>query len=79
MPSSPNAKITPQEMMSKAQTIAQAMMQMSDSQRHSELVKLKNADAVVHSLVKEILQQTRREFQQAGGQQLMAQQFGGGR
>jgi hypothetical protein len=77
MPTQPNAKITPQEMLSKAQTISQALMRMSDSQRHSEMVKLKNADPAIHGIVKARIEDMRQQARTAGGAQVLAQQFGG--
>jgi hypothetical protein len=51
-------------------------MGMPESQKDSELRKLKSQDPTLHSLVKSIMDDMRRQAQLQGGQQVMAQQFG---
>lgn len=69
---------TPEEMMADAQTTAQNLMAMPDSQRKSELINLKKSDPVKHSLVTSIIEDMRQEAQSVGGQQVLQQQYGGG-
>lgn len=78
MPMQPNGKVTPQEMLQKAQTEAQRMMGLPEGQRQSEMTKLKQADQALHALVKQLMTDMRQQAQQAGGEQVLQQQFGGG-
>lgn len=78
MPTTPNGPVSPQQLIGKAQTIAQQMMQMPEGQRRSELGSLKTSDPVIHSLVRAEIDSLRQKAQTAGGNQLLAQQFGGG-
>ena len=77
LPTMPNAKITPQELLQKAQTIAQQMLGMPEGQRQAEMTKLKHVDPTLHALVKQIIQDIRQQAQTAGGAQILQQQFGG--
>ncbi len=78
MPTMPNANTTPQELLQKAQTIAQQMLGLPDGQRQSEMTRLKSSDATLHALVKQLIEDMRQQAQQAGGAQILQQQFGGG-
>lgn len=78
MPTMPNAKVTPQELLQKAQTMAQQLLGMSDTQRQSEMTKLKQADPTLHAIVKQLITDMRQQAQTAGGAQILQQQFGGG-
>lgn len=77
MPTQPNMATTPEDLYSKAQEITQQLLAMPDSQRRSELIRLKQMDPTVHSLVKSLLEQYRSQARSVGGQQVLAQQFGG--
>lgn len=76
LPTGPNQKITPQELQQRANNIAQKLFTMPESQKDSELIKLKNADPVLHRQVKGEMEQIRQRAKQQGGQQVLAQQFG---
>ncbi len=76
-PTTPNSATTPQELMQKAQTTAEQMLGMSDSQRQSEMTKLKQSDPTLHALVKQLITDMRNDAQTAGGAQVLASQFGG--
>jgi hypothetical protein len=78
MPTGPNQKVTPQDMMAKAQEIASNMLSMPEAQRQSEMTKLKGQDPLVHSAVKQTIDNIRQQARTAGGQMVMQQQFGGG-
>lgn len=78
MPMTPNTNTTPQEMLQKAQTMAEQMLSLPEGQRQSEMTKLKQADATMHALVKQMIADMRQQAQTAGGAQLLQQQFGGG-
>jgi hypothetical protein len=75
-PTIPNKPTTPQEYQQKAQTLAQQILGMPESQKDSELIQLKKSDPTMHSLVKSQIEDIRRQAQTAGGAQVMAQQFG---
>jgi hypothetical protein len=76
---SPNVPVTPQEMMSVADSMAQQLLGMPESQKDSELRKLKTANQTLHSLVKARLEQIRRDTKSQAGNAAMAQlQQGGG-
>lgn len=76
LPAQPNEEITPEELQSRAQYVATQLMGMPESQKDSEMRKLKSMDPTLHSLVKSIMDDMRRQAQLQGGQQVMAQQFG---
>lgn len=74
MPSSPNVPMTPQDMLSQAESIAQDLLGLPESQKDSELRALKQKNEVLHSLVTAKLKQIRQKAQTAGGAQLLGQQ-----
>lgn len=78
MPMNDNVKITPQEMMQKAQALAQQILTLPESQKDSELVALKKAQPTLHALVKSNIESMRQQARTAGGAMLMAQQGMGG-
>jgi hypothetical protein len=75
-PSVPGKPQTPEEYQAKAQTLAQQILSMPESQKDSELIQLKKSDPTMHSLVTSQIDDIRRQARTAGGAQLMAQQFG---
>jgi len=75
-PLMPNKPTTPEEMMQMAGTLAQQIMSMPESQKDSALIQLKKEDATMHALVSSQIEEIRRQAQQQGGAQVMAQQFG---
>ena len=77
-PTSPNQKITPQELQAKAEAIASQLLGMPESQRQSEMTKLKGQDPTLHAAVKQTIENIRQQAQTAGGNMVMQQQYGGG-
>ena len=75
-PTSPNQKVTPQDLQAKAQTLADQMLAMPESQRQSEMTKLKSQDPVIHSLVKQTIGNIRQQAQTAGARSIMQQKYG---
>jgi hypothetical protein len=75
-PTQPNQPTTPEEMLSQAQTLAQQLMSLPDTQRKSELIKLKRVDPTMHSLVTSALDEIRQQARTMGQQQVLAQQYG---
>jgi hypothetical protein len=75
-PTIPNKPTTPEEMLGKAQQLAQKILSMPEAQKDSELIQLKKTDPTMHSLVKSQIEDIRRQAQTAGGSMLMQQQFG---
>ena len=75
---SPNVPRTPDDLQQQAQLIAQQLLSLPESQKDSQLIKLKRADPTMHALVKSIIGDIRQQAQQQGGQMLLAQQYGGG-
>lgn len=69
---------TPDDMLSQAQSIANQLLGLPESQKDSELRMLKQKNEVLHSLVKAQLDKIRGQARSQGGAQLMQQQFGGG-
>lgn len=69
---------TPDEMMGQAQSLAQQLMGMPESQKDSELRMLKQKNEVLHSLVRAEMDKMRSKARSQGGAQVLAQQFGGG-
>lgn len=76
LPTGPNQKITPEELQSRAQYVASQLMGMPESQKDSELHKLKQVDPTLHSLVRSKMDELRSQAKTQGGAQMLAQQFG---
>lgn len=76
LPTGPNQETTPEELQSRAQYVASQLMGMPESQKDSEMIKLKKVDPTLHSLVKSIIGDMRQQARTQGGAQLLAQQFG---
>jgi hypothetical protein len=75
-PTAPGEKVTPQDMQAKAESIANQLLAMPESQRQSEMTKLKSQDPVIHSLVKQTIVNIRQQAQSAGARSIMQQQYG---
>lgn len=75
-PSTPNQKITPQELQAKAEAIASQLLSMPESQRQSEMTKLKSQDPTLHAAVKQTIENIRQKARTSGAQMVMQQQFG---
>lgn len=72
----PDVPITPQELMAKAQMIAEQLMGLPETQKDSALIQLKRSDPSLHAAVKQSLTNIRQQAQSVGQQQVLAQQFG---
>jgi len=66
---------TPEALQAKAQTLAAQAMSMPESQKDGFLIKLKRQSPTLHALVKSIMEDTKRQAQLQGGQQVMDQQY----
>jgi len=75
-PTGPNQKVTPQDMQAKAQALADQLLAMPESQRQSEMTKLKSQDPVIHSLVKQTIGNIRQQAQTQGARMMLQQQYG---
>jgi len=75
---SPNVPRTPDDLQAQAQLIAQQLMSLPESQKDSQLIKLKRADPTMHALVKSIIADIRQQAQTQGGAMLLQQQYGAG-
>jgi hypothetical protein len=71
-----NAQTTPEDMMAEADSMAQQLLGLPESIKDSELRKLKQANPVLHSLVRQRMDSIRQEARTQGGAAMMQQQFG---
>lgn len=76
MQTPPGAKISPQDLLAKAQAMAGQLLTMPDSQRTSELLSLKSANPTLHALVRSSLDSQRSQARSQGGQMLLQQMQG---
>lgn len=76
LPTGPNQKISPDELLTRAQTVAQQLMSLPESQKDSELIRLKRVDQTLHSVVKAVMDDIRQQARTSGGAMVLAQQFG---
>lgn len=74
----PNVPRTPEELQGQAQQLAQQLLSLPEGQKDSELIKLKKADPLMHSLVGSVIEDIRQQAKTQGGAMVMAQQFGAG-
>ena len=72
----PNIPRTPEDLQQQAQLIANQLLSMPESQKDSELIKLKRGDATMHALVTSIMDDIRQQARSQGGAMVMAQQYG---
>ena len=72
----PNVPRTPEELQGQAQQLAQQILSLPESQKDSELIKLKKGDALMHSLVSSMIDDIRQQAKTQGGAMVMQQQFG---
>ena len=75
LPTGPNQQTTPQEMQSRADYVASQIMSMGESQKDSELIKLKKVDPTLHSLVSAKIDEYRNQAKTQGGAQMLQQMF----
>ena len=64
-------------MMQQAQSIANELLGLPETQKDSELRQLKDKNQVLHDLVRSEMDRIRSQAKSQGGAQLMAQQYGG--
>lgn len=76
LPTGPNQQITPEELLSRAQYMASQLLGMPESQKDSELIKLKQMDPTLHAQVRARMDDMRQQMRTQGGAMLQAQQFG---
>jgi hypothetical protein len=69
---------TPDDMLAQAQSLAQQLLGLPESQKDSELRMLKQKNEVLHSLVKAQLDKIRGQARSQGGAAMLSQQFGQG-
>lgn len=67
---------TPETLQQKAQTIAEQVMMMPESQKDSYLINLKKSDSTMHALVSAILEDKERQAELQGKELIMQQQYG---
>lgn len=72
----PNVPRAPEELQAQAQQLAQQILSMPESQKDSELIKLKKKDQLMHSLVSSVIEDIRQQAKNQGGAAVMQQQFG---
>jgi len=71
-----NIPRTPEDLQQQAQLIANQLLSMPETQKDSELIKLKRGDATMHALVTSIIDDIRQQARSQGGAMVMAQQYG---
>ena len=75
LPTGPNQSTTPQELQQRADYVASQVMSMPESQKDSELIKLKKVDPTLHALVSEKIQEYRNQAKTQGGAAMLQQMF----
>lgn len=75
LPTGPNQQTTPQELQQRADYMASQIMSMPESQKDSELIKLKKVDPTLHAIVGEKIQEYRNQAKTQGGAQMLQQMF----
>jgi hypothetical protein len=73
---SPNTPVQPQEMVQAADTIAQGLLGLPETQKLQELRQLKQKNSIMHAIVLQRIDAIRRDAKNQGGAQVMQQQFG---
>jgi hypothetical protein len=72
----PNVPRSPEDLEAQADIIANQLLAMPESQRSSEMIKLKRSDRTMHSLVKSLVEDRRQQAQTQGGNMVLQQQYG---
>ena len=67
---------TPADLLAQAEQVAMQMLSMPYGARKSELLKIKKADATLHAMVIQKMDEIRGQAKQQGGQQMLQQAFG---
>jgi hypothetical protein len=76
LPQGPNVKITPEEQLARATTLANRLLGEAEGQKDSDLQQLKRVDPNLHAIVTEQMEDIRRKARMQGGQAIMQQTFG---
>ncbi len=76
LPQGPNQQTTPEEMLSRAQYVASQLMGMPESQKDSELIKLKKVDPNLHAIVSAQMKDMKQQMKTQGGAAMQAQVYG---
>lgn len=74
----PNAMVTPNDLQSAAQQLADELLGKPEGIKDSELRKLKQFNPTLHSITRAKMDETRSQLRSQGGAMLQQQQFGGG-
>jgi len=74
----PNVPVTPEDLMTTADQLANELLGLPEGIKDSELRRLKQYNEPLHSLVKEKMNAMRQQMRTQGGAMLQQQQFGGG-
>jgi hypothetical protein len=74
----PNAAVTPNDLQTAAEQLANELLGLPESVKDSELRKLKQFNPTLHSIVRAKMDDMRQKFRTQGGAMLQQQQFGGG-
>ena len=72
----PNTPVTPNDLQAAAQALAQQLLGLPEGQKDSQLRELKQFNPTLHALVRETMDDIRRDARMQGGAMLMGQ--GGG-
>lgn len=76
LPQGPNVKISPQEQLSIADSMSSKLLGEPESQKDSDLIKLKQVNPNLHAIVSEMMEDKRNKAKTQGGAQVMQQAFG---
>jgi len=74
MLSSANVPMSPQDIMAQAESLANQLLALPESQKDSELRQLKQKNNMLHAVVQEKMEEIRSRAQTAGGAMLLGQQ-----
>lgn len=75
LPRGPNVAVSPEELMTRASYIVESLTSMPESQKDSELIKLKKIDPVLHATVTAQLRDRKQQMRTQGAI-MLAQQMG---
>ena len=73
-----NAMVTPADMESAGEMLAQELLGLPEGVKDSQLRELKQYNSVLHSITKQKMDDARQQLRQQGGAMLQQQQYGGG-
>ena len=70
-------QVTPGDLLTQADQIAQQLLTMDDTTRKQRLSQLRQTDKTLHAVVKQKLEDNRNQMRSMGQQQIMSQMTGG--